>query len=270
MGVTDCRSARAAIDNWYTLVRRRRPASARAKGGIMTQNEGREPMSDLPRGAGAPARRALALAGYTTLEQLTAAREADLLRLHGVGSKAIGVLREALAARGMAFAGGAGRVEELAGRFVAAADEVRAIVERCSHAQWHGPCGADERPVGVVAHHVAEVNAGFAGMVARFVAGETYTPQASMAEIHEENAQEAQQHAAVTKAEVLGLLHTSTGAVARELRSLSEAQLDQGAGEFGGHPLTVAQVVEFVVIGHTAEHLDSLRSAVSRAGGARS
>lgn len=60
--------------------------------------------SDLPREAGQPARRALAAAGYVRLEQLTQAAEADLLRLHGVGPKALAVLRAALAARGLAFA----------------------------------------------------------------------------------------------------------------------------------------------------------------------
>lgn len=59
--------------------------------------------SELPAGAGRTARRALALAGYTHLEQLTQARATDLLRLHGVGPKAIAVLRQALAERGLRF-----------------------------------------------------------------------------------------------------------------------------------------------------------------------
>jgi hypothetical protein len=62
--------------------------------------------SELPAGASQPARRALALAGYTHLEQLTHARAADLLRLHGVGPKAIAVLRQALAERGLRFSDG--------------------------------------------------------------------------------------------------------------------------------------------------------------------
>lgn len=60
--------------------------------------------SDLPPGVGKPARRALVAAGYTRLEQLTKLKEADLQRLHGVGPKAIGVIRSALAARGQSFA----------------------------------------------------------------------------------------------------------------------------------------------------------------------
>ncbi|MFW6075395.1 MAG: hypothetical protein ACOC9Y_07355, partial [Chloroflexota bacterium] len=57
----------------------------------------------LPRGIGNPATRALAVEGITTLEQVSRNREADLLALHGVGPKAIRVLREALAEKGLSF-----------------------------------------------------------------------------------------------------------------------------------------------------------------------
>ena len=56
--------------------------------------------NDLPQGLGSPARRALARAGYTSLDQLADAKESDLYRLHGMGAKAIGQIRVALAARG--------------------------------------------------------------------------------------------------------------------------------------------------------------------------
>lgn len=57
---------------------------------------------------GAPATRALIAAGYTRLAQLTRVTEGELLALHGVGPKAIRILREALAADGKAFAPGKG------------------------------------------------------------------------------------------------------------------------------------------------------------------
>lgn len=63
------------------------------------------PADDFPRGAGNPARGALRAAGHTRLAQLTTVTAAEVLALHGVGPKAIGVLREALAAEGLAFAG---------------------------------------------------------------------------------------------------------------------------------------------------------------------
>jgi hypothetical protein len=59
---------------------------------------------DFPPGIPQPALRALATAGYSRLEQLTTAREADLLQLHGFGPKALRLLRDALANQGLAFA----------------------------------------------------------------------------------------------------------------------------------------------------------------------
>ena len=58
--------------------------------------------SDLPRGIGAPATRALHAAGYTRLEQLAGVPERELGRLHGVGPKALRILRAALEERGLA------------------------------------------------------------------------------------------------------------------------------------------------------------------------
>jgi hypothetical protein len=58
---------------------------------------------DLPN-IGQPARQALLAADYRRLEQLTTVSEKELLKLHGVGPKAIRLLRGALADRGLSFA----------------------------------------------------------------------------------------------------------------------------------------------------------------------
>jgi hypothetical protein len=60
------------------------------------------PKSDLPNLA-QPAQRALASADITTLAQLTQITEAEVLQLHGMGKKALAMLREALSARGLSF-----------------------------------------------------------------------------------------------------------------------------------------------------------------------
>ncbi len=59
---------------------------------------------ELPRTLAAPARRALAGAGYSGLGQLTAVTEQELLRLHGMGPNAIRQLKAALADHGLALA----------------------------------------------------------------------------------------------------------------------------------------------------------------------
>lgn len=59
----------------------------------------------LPTGVGRPAMRALASIGVTELDQLTRFTERELKALHGMGPKALGILKAALAARGKALAG---------------------------------------------------------------------------------------------------------------------------------------------------------------------
>ena len=87
-----------------------RPATPPADAGASAESAaqhgspgGRQPRT-LPAGLAKPAQRALAAAGYTTLDQLTQVSEQDLSRLHGMGPKAVRQLRDALAAAGLGFA----------------------------------------------------------------------------------------------------------------------------------------------------------------------
>lgn len=69
---------------------------------MMTKN-------DLPAGLARPAQRALAEAGYTQLEQLARVTEDEVLKLHGMGPKALDQLRRALAEKGLSFAETSGK-----------------------------------------------------------------------------------------------------------------------------------------------------------------
>lgn len=69
----------------------------------MTDQPNVPPEIDLPRNIGQPATRALLNAGYRTLDEVSRLTEADLLALHGVGPKAVRLLRETLAAKGLAL-----------------------------------------------------------------------------------------------------------------------------------------------------------------------
>lgn len=59
---------------------------------------------DLPRAIGKPALSALMGAGLTSLDDVAAKTESELLALHGVGPKAIRILKETLAAKGLSVA----------------------------------------------------------------------------------------------------------------------------------------------------------------------
>jgi hypothetical protein len=56
-----------------------------------------------PAGVGGPALRALASAGVASMSDLEHWTESELLALHGMGPKALGVLRDALATSGRRF-----------------------------------------------------------------------------------------------------------------------------------------------------------------------
>ena len=59
--------------------------------------------SDLPTELAKPARRALEGAGYVKLEQFIELREVEVLKLHGMGPKALKQIRLALNDRGLSF-----------------------------------------------------------------------------------------------------------------------------------------------------------------------
>jgi predicted flap endonuclease-1-like 5' DNA nuclease len=60
-------------------------------------------IGDLPP-IGRPANSALLNVGITTLAQVAGLRRQELLAIHGVGPKAVGLLEAALAERGLSFA----------------------------------------------------------------------------------------------------------------------------------------------------------------------
>jgi hypothetical protein len=59
--------------------------------------------SPFPAGLSAPATRALTAAGYTELPQLAGVPVAELKKLHGMGPKALRLLREALEQQGLSL-----------------------------------------------------------------------------------------------------------------------------------------------------------------------
>jgi predicted flap endonuclease-1-like 5' DNA nuclease len=59
---------------------------------------------EFPRAIGRPANAALVVEGFTTLEQVARLSEKELLAIHGVGPKAVAILREELAAQDLQLA----------------------------------------------------------------------------------------------------------------------------------------------------------------------
>ncbi len=83
---------------------------------------------------GKPATQALEAAGYTNLKQLTRVTEAELAQLHGMGPKALGILREALKAEGLSFKQGkVGEKLKKKGSPVSRTDKVDAFLRELRH-----------------------------------------------------------------------------------------------------------------------------------------
>lgn len=71
----------------------------------MSRNETQEtPETGLPAGLSNPARRALIGAGCVSLDEVAKRTEKELRALHGMGPKALELLRRTLAAEGRSFA----------------------------------------------------------------------------------------------------------------------------------------------------------------------
>ena len=90
--------------------------------------------NDFPK-IGAPATRALESAGYTNLKQLTKVTEAELGQLHGMGPKALGILRETLKEKGLSFKAGSANdtPKKKKGSPVSRTDKVDEFLENLSH-----------------------------------------------------------------------------------------------------------------------------------------
>lgn len=69
----------------------------------MPQTPDIRPVGDLPDSIGKTAARELALNGITHLRQVAAHSRDELLAIHGVGPKAVDILGDALAAKGLSF-----------------------------------------------------------------------------------------------------------------------------------------------------------------------
>ncbi len=83
---------------------------------------------------GAPATRALEAAGYANLKHLTKVTESEIAQLHGMGPKALGILREALKAEGLSFKHGqAGEKLKKKGSPVSRTDKVDEFLRELNH-----------------------------------------------------------------------------------------------------------------------------------------
>jgi hypothetical protein len=140
--------------------------------------------------------------------------------------------------------------------------EFVAVVSGCWDDDWARIGANDERTVGVIAFHMATVQGGLAGLIEALMTGKPTNAPGSIEEIEKMNADHAHNHAAVGKEGVVNALSASGQAFVTQLRRLSDDDLDRSVGVLVGSEMTIGQVVQFAVIGHQREQLDSIRGSL--------
>ncbi|MBN9387355.1 MAG: maleylpyruvate isomerase N-terminal domain-containing protein [Chloroflexi bacterium] len=141
--------------------------------------------------------------------------------------------------------------------------EIIDLVQGLSDEQWRQVCPGEHWSVGVAAHHIAVSHAGIAGWVAQVAGQQPVTTTHD--EVNAINERHAQGEAGYTKEATLALLEKNGAKAAQVVRSLDDEQLNNAAlftpaGE--GKYRKCRTVIEYVLIGHPAEHLQSIRQAL--------
>ena len=154
----------------------------------------------------------------------------------------------------------------LAEHYEAAHDDFVRLVELLDDEQWHligtnFPQRIDNedegRPVGIIAHHVATNGDWITERIKTMLVGGPLAP-VNMRAI---NSEHARSHANVTKDEVLRLMRASRGRIANAVRAIPDDQLDIQRSTPAG-PMSAAERVEKVLIGHMKQHQGSIEGAI--------
>ena len=150
--------------------------------------------------------------------------------------------------------------EALADHFAQVNDEFIGVIERCTPEQWRARDPGEQRPVNVVAYHVASAQAAQRGWVQAIAEGQPLRPMTREG-IDELNARHAQRYANVTREEVIAKARSNGAQVVQFLRGLDDAQLDRTGQPFS-RVVRARDVIERALIGHIVVHLRSIREAI--------
>ena len=156
------------------------------------------------------------------------------------------------------------RAEALASRFETANNALIATIEGCTDSQWQTICVGEQRPVGVVAHHVAAAYPVVSGWVTMAANGEPM-PNLDHDRIDELNAKHATRNAHPTRDETLALLRSGGAALASMIRGLSDEQLDRTGSMplFDGYALSAEQIIKRVAIRHPTGHHEDIQRTLA-------
>lgn len=161
---------------------------------------------------------------------------------------------------------GRSRAAKYADDFVSAQRQFIELIESLSDDQWRAvgknfPQRANDvdevRPVGVIAHHVADSEQFIIDRIYLMMEGKPMPP----VDFTETNARHATAKSEVTRDEVVALLRANQDPIAGRVRAIPDDELDIEHQTPVG-PATVAQRLERVLVGHLKMHQGSIEATL--------
>jgi hypothetical protein len=129
-------------------------------------------------------------------------------------------------------------------------------------------CPSEGWTAAAVAAHIGGAHRGILeGLIQPVVAGREIS--SSVGPTDEGNARQAAENAALPRDQILRQLRDHGAMATAYLRSLSDEDLDRTVtlSFTGENPVTAQQVIEWVLIGHAADHANSLRQGLEQTAG---
>lgn len=156
------------------------------------------------------------------------------------------------------------RAQALADKFEAVHNDLVQTVESIPDDKWQLTCQNDERPVGVMAHHIGMSYSGTFEAVRLAGTGQPVPPM-SWDMINAMNAEHAVANASCTKEDALGVIRKNGAHVHKEIAALSDEQLDKTVHFplIGVDNPTVEDIIDMLVIGHVGMHLPDIKATVA-------
>jgi hypothetical protein len=155
------------------------------------------------------------------------------------------------------------RSEALAQRVLEGHQRLFSFIEDCSQEEWETFVPNEERQVGVVVHHVANMLPVEVDFIKTLAAGKAISGISSD-EVDQMNAQHAVENVSRTKEETLALLKQNSEITIAAIRELTDEQLDRAAtvSLHWDIPLTTQYFIEDHPLTHSYQHLGSIRDAL--------
>ena len=145
----------------------------------------------------------------------------------------------------------------------------RQVIDMVSdHTDLSVTCPSEGWTAAAVGAHIGGAHRGILeGLIQPIVAGQEVPSAVGPSD--EGNAKQAAENAALPRDQILRLLRDHGAMATAYLRSLSDEDLDRTVilPIFGENPVTAQQVIEWVLIGHAADHANSLRQGLAQTAG---